>query len=61
MVVSLVDEDGKSLKVFATSCLGNDLKDFNWVKNGSLNLWASSRAPETQTKAINYHFEIMWC
>ena len=28
MVVSLVDEDGVSLKAFTTSCLENNLKDF---------------------------------
>ena len=29
MVVSLVDKDEKTLKVFATSCLEKDLKDFS--------------------------------
>ena len=28
MVISLVDEDGMSLKAFTNSCLKNDLKDF---------------------------------
>ena len=28
MVISLVDEDGASLKAFATSCHENDLKDY---------------------------------
>ena len=29
MAVNLVDEEGMSLKAFATGCLNNELKDFS--------------------------------
>ena len=32
MVVSLVDEDGMNFKAFATSCLENNLKEFDLGK-----------------------------
>ena len=60
MVVSLVDEDGMSLEAFATSCLENDLKDFNLGKEWFIKLLGkqpSSRNPSQRY----YHYEIMWC
>ena len=50
MVVSLVDEDGVSLKAFTTSCFKNDLKGFRL--GGSSDIWEGIQAPETQAKPI---------
>ena len=48
MVISLVDEDGTSLKAFATSCLKNDLKDLGlgqeWFIK-SLGKWQKLQRP----------------
>ena len=60
MLVSLGDEDGTSLKAFATSCLENDLKDFGLGEEwfiGPLGKCPSTRNPSQSY----YHYEIMQC
>ena len=58
MVISLVDENGMSLKAFATSCIENDLKDFSlgeeWFIR-TLGKCLSSRNPSQSY----YHYEFM--
>ena len=60
MVVSLVDEDGKSFKTFPASCPEDDLRDFSWGDEWfikSLGKQPSSRDPDQS----HYHSEIMQC
>ena len=58
MVVSLVDKDGKTLKVFATGCFEKDLKDFSWKEKWfirPLGKWQSYKYPSQSY----YHYQIM--
>ena len=58
IVISLVDEDGKSFKTFPTGCLKNDLKYFGWDDEWSiksLRNWPCSRNPDQS----HYHYVIM--
>ena len=58
MVVNLVDKNGMSLKVFSTSCLKYDLRDFSLDGEWFIRLlgkWSSSRNPGQSY----YHYEIM--
>ena len=51
-VISLVDEDEKSLNSFPPTASRTIWKTSVWLVSGSSNLWVSGWAPETQVKAI---------